>query len=327
MVGLGDLPGGDFLSDAKDVSADGSVIVGAGWSASGPEAFRWVDGGGMSSLGDLPGGRFSSQANGVSADGSIVVGTTDVTSGSEAFRWTVSDGMVGMGFPPFVTGGSDFFSTGLGVSADGLVVVGGGNDVSTNGGLAYRWTEATGMVTLGILPNDAHSPSSVAFATSADGSVVVGASTSDTGGPPGNEAFRWTENEGMVGLGFILDMTYGAPSTATAVSADGSVVVGYSDFSAGDQAFLWTAGDGIRLLRDILAADLGLDLTGWTLESATGISDDGLTIVGTGINPNGDTEAFIATLPEPGALTVMVLGVPALLRRRSKVWTGRSCKG
>ena len=29
MVGLGDLPGGDFYSDAWDVSADGSTIVGA----------------------------------------------------------------------------------------------------------------------------------------------------------------------------------------------------------------------------------------------------------------------------------------------------------
>ena len=42
MVGLGDLPGGDFSSIAQDVSDDGSVVVGIGNSASGEEAFRWT---------------------------------------------------------------------------------------------------------------------------------------------------------------------------------------------------------------------------------------------------------------------------------------------
>ena len=42
LVGLGDLPGGTFASSASDVNADGSVIVGRGTSANGPEAFRWT---------------------------------------------------------------------------------------------------------------------------------------------------------------------------------------------------------------------------------------------------------------------------------------------
>ncbi|GAH22327.1 unnamed protein product, partial [marine sediment metagenome] len=45
--------------------------------------------------------------------------------------------------------------------------------------------------------------------------------------------------------------------------------------------------------------DFGVDLTGWTLRSATGISDDGLTFVGYGLNPSGYQEAWIATIPEP----------------------------
>ncbi len=42
----------------------------------------------------------------------------------------------------------------------------------------------------------------------------------------------------------------------------------------------------------------------------------GLTIVGTGINANGDTEAFIATIPEAATLTLFALGSLTLLRRR-----------
>src|SRR5262245_37489475 len=72
LTPLGDLPGGQFASRANDVSADGSVIVGSSYSASGLEAFRWTSGGGMVGLGDLPGGSFGSAASGVSADGSVV---------------------------------------------------------------------------------------------------------------------------------------------------------------------------------------------------------------------------------------------------------------
>lgn len=72
--GLGDLPGGAFLSLGLGVSADGSVAVGYSAGASGDEAFRWTSGGGMVGLGDLPGGSFDSQAHSTSADGSVVVG-------------------------------------------------------------------------------------------------------------------------------------------------------------------------------------------------------------------------------------------------------------
>ena len=71
---LGDLPGGSFESIANGISADGSVIVGQGISAAGPEAFRWTREGGMVGLGDLPGGAFQSEANDVYADGSVIVG-------------------------------------------------------------------------------------------------------------------------------------------------------------------------------------------------------------------------------------------------------------
>ncbi len=105
-------------------------------------------------------------------------------------------------------------------------------------------------------------------------------------------------------------------SEANGVSADGSTVVGQSNSASGYEAFIWDQGNGMRSLRDVLVSDLDLNLTGWTLTQVYGISDDGQTIVGWGINPSGDTEAWVATIPEPATLTLLAFGGLALMRRR-----------
>jgi hypothetical protein len=53
MVGLGDLPGGGFSSVAQAASADGSVVVGDSYSASGDEAFIWDATSGMRNLREM----------------------------------------------------------------------------------------------------------------------------------------------------------------------------------------------------------------------------------------------------------------------------------
>ena len=58
FTGLGDFAGGTFQSVASSVSADGSVVVGWGNSATGQEAFRWTRESGLVGIGDLPGGAF-----------------------------------------------------------------------------------------------------------------------------------------------------------------------------------------------------------------------------------------------------------------------------
>lgn len=98
----------------------------------------------------------------------------------------------------------------------------------------------------------------------------------------------------MVGLGDFPGR--GIQSEASAVSADGSVVVGRGSAVGGFKAFRWTATSGMQTVQDLLAAE-GVSPAGWTLQYATGVSADGTVIVGIGINPRGETEGWRAVLP------------------------------
>ncbi len=105
-VPLGTLPGAGFLSIAKDVSADGSIVVGVDASTSlDIQAVRWTESTGLVLL--VPGiepGTLTTDAVGISADGSVVVGhgrgssfPSTFPGSREAFRWTASDGIVALG--------------------------------------------------------------------------------------------------------------------------------------------------------------------------------------------------------------------------------------
>jgi len=290
LVGLGDLPGGTFSSFANAISPEGAVIVGVGRSAAGGEAFRWTQSAGMIGLGDLPGGAFNSAAYGASADGHVIVGIgVSTLSGTrpEAFRWTPTNGMVALGDLP----GGDYSSQAWAVSADGTVIVGSSSSSNGTASEAFRWTEATGMVALGDFPNGNFS--SIAYGISADGSVIVGRGYSGAFDANTHEAFSWTSDTGLIRLGFISCSDW---SIAHAASGDGSVIVGDPESNRGDCAFIWDGQRGMRNLHEVLTNQYGLQLTGWQLSGARGISGDGTVIVGFGTNPNGQTEGWIADL-------------------------------
>jgi probable HAF family extracellular repeat protein len=259
MEPLGGLPGGGAESYANGVSADGTVVVGV---ASG-HGFRWSPGGGIEDFGN------STSDVQASANGAVVIGSyPGQTGGRRAFRWTAATGMVGLGTLP---GFRESWPRAM--SADGTVVAGYSEtryayyDEPCEGRIhAFRWTAATGMEDLGVLPG---ASCSWVTAVSADGKVVVGGSGN---GSVGGHAFRWTAEEGLEDLGVLG----GYDSFAEAVSADGSVVVGYSR----DHPFRWTAKSGM------------VDLTG-RLGFATDVSADGTVVVGhSGLVGTGHARAF-----------------------------------
>ena len=109
-----------------------------------------------------------------------------------------------------------------------------------------------------------------AYGVSADGSVVVGWSSSASGP---EEAFRWTSGGGMVGLGDLPGG--GFVNAALGVSTDGLVVVGASHSASGPEAFrredgvMVGLGDlpgGIRSTRPAAVSEDGEVVVGYSVD-------------------------------------------------------------
>ena len=312
--GLGDLPGGTFSSRPFGVSGNGAVIVGVSDGGSGLEPFRWTVSGGIQNFSAVVGA--SAVGRAASFDGSVIAGDTDGGS----FRWSVADGL------QMILGNAAPHSANA-VTPDGTVIVGKGLINASIPG-AFRWTAATGAVRLDTLAGYADAE---AFGVSADGNVIVGASYF---GPSGEQAqaVRWiADGSGgftVEGLGDLPGGNF--MSRAVAVSADGSVILGVSESDRGQEAFLWTASGGMQGLGDstgdlrAMSADGTVIISGnaiwdanngirslfqvivdsgiagfesWLSINAIGISADGRTIVGEGINPQGDQEGWRVVLP------------------------------
>jgi uncharacterized membrane protein len=120
---------------AQATSADGTVVVG-NTGVSGPAAFRWVSGLGLSSIVGAP----ESSALAVSADGSVVAGYYKPTpsAGKVAFRWTSAESAADL---PDLAGGAEN-ATATAITADGAIIVGWGT--SDSGQEAFIWDATHG---------------------------------------------------------------------------------------------------------------------------------------------------------------------------------------
>lgn len=325
---LGDLPGGNHASSSWAVSDDGRVVAGASVTDVGPQAFRWEQCV-LGPLEPLPASDGSSTAWGLSADGSIVVGSAGILSSqSRAVRWvngtieelggappeypksaaraTSADGSVIVGQVVTADGHSArgirwegesaellatlpsyAFSHPAAITRDGLEVLGyvGGSTYPTQ---AVIWEGGTAYGLGGIT-----SSSNTRAAAASDEGTVVGTVAEDR-----TQAYRWTSSTGFVPLG---DLEGGYLwSRAYAITADGAVVVGSGYSDAGTEAVIWD-DTGIHRFQELLENQYGLELPGWQLEVLHDISADGNYIVGDGINPDGDAEAFLVSLDDDDA--------------------------
>jgi probable HAF family extracellular repeat protein len=195
----------------------------------------------------------STRANNASFDGSTIVGWQDSSTG---FR----QGAVWSGGTQtlMVDANGNLMGELGDVSADGTWAVGSG--VSSNGFVAYRWSAATGVQTLG--PN----------------------------------------------------LVPGDRSSATGISNDGSVIVGFSrplgpaTFGRG---FIWSEGTGMLNLNTVAAAQ-GINTGGVIMALPLTISGDGLTVGGVTNAGSGFILRLTSPIPEPSTMLSMAFGVLAL---------------
>ncbi|HTF88259.1 MAG TPA: hypothetical protein VK843_07595 [Planctomycetota bacterium] len=294
LTSLGDLAGGAVDGLASGANFDGSVIVGTGKNASAHRPLKW-SGAGFSTLTQLPqvaGFSGGSTATGISANGQTIVGwdTDNQTTAYNAVTgYRLDNGVLtGLLVPcPGSASDSGVYAT----NGDGSVLVGR----IRLGGFDYRgcyWVGTTLHSPPGLTGGYAYSQT---LSVSYDGTVQVG--TSSSAAAPNNlvgEPCRW-QNDVAMSLGTVPGGS--AVGAATGCNHDGSIVIGVTTVApATNGAFIWDAAHGMRALANVLTADYGLNLTGWTLQAAYAITPDGSVIVGVGINPAGFTEGWVARL-------------------------------
>lgn len=194
---------------------------------------------------------------GINSSGAIFA----ASKGQLAVIWSQASGFTYIGILP---GALHSFANGI--SANGTAVTGyttnngAANPTTGYFGEAYIWTQATGMVGLGVLPGGL---SSYGNAISSNGEFVVGYSTIGNIGTAFARAFRWSQSTGMENLGVLPGASN---SIGYGVNQDGTVVVGSSFVTgSGDHAFRWTPSGGM--------IDLGVG-------RATAVSSDGTIVVG-----------------------------------------------
>lgn len=319
VIDLGDLGGGS--SQALGINASGQVV---GWSntSSGSQqhAFLWKNGI-IQDLGTFGGN--ASFAYGINDNGQVVGTYLNTDNGNIAFLW--QNGIV-----QNLGAWSDYYSIAYGINDNGQVV-GAYVNAGTYKEGGFLWHNGI-MLDIGTLGGN----DTLAYGVNNEGQVAGASDGSDNQ----FHAFLW-QNGSMQNLGQLG----GAFSWGNGINDNGQVV-GYAGTTTTDDAFLWQDGsmqDLGRLAGAINSQAYGINDngqvvgfcfdsnynelpflwqngsmynlnsllfnadSGWTLEEATAINNNGQ-IVGYGINHLGQTHAFLLNpLPAgsvPAASTV-----------------------
>lgn len=250
---------------AAALNENGKTVIGTYNTVDGAMAFIWT-GGVFTDLGQIDGG--TTRGVGISADGTVATGNATVLGLSEAFIWTRAEGIRTIGD----LGGE---SVSYNISGDGSTVIGNSKRAANGNYFAFAWSSSGGMVDIDA--DTVYARGSVATLVSYNGTAVAGLGYSASSVA---SMFYWT-SAGMIDVGNLggngLDLT--------AMSSDGSVVVGYGgDMTGYYRAFRYTAGS-------IGLENLGT-LTGGTYSKAYDVNADGTVIVGEANDATSTTHGF-----------------------------------
>jgi uncharacterized membrane protein len=286
MSDIGEVPESDFYW-AVGISNDGNTVTGGYQSGTTSAAFRWKPDSGFELLQNLA-GDLGAMGAGISADAQFVGGTSFNDTSFRAVRWNAAGTPEDLGTLP-----GAFSSTANAISGDGTTIVGESDY------LPMVWTQASGMQPLPF--NEGGN----AFAVNFDGTVIAGYD--------GSNAARWTNGV----LQILPNLAGGSVGGAYAVSGNGLLTGGFvADDAFNQSATVWSDSMGAVNLNTYLPL-LGIDLEGWNLEICTAISFDGNTLVGQG-NFNGETRAWLATIPSPSIAATLGFGGLMVTRRRRR---------
>ncbi len=220
----------DRRSGATGVSRDGKTVVGVGEISDRfvrvgrleTHAFRWTKSGGIEDLGTIEDDeRSGTAAVAVSADGRAIAGNGYFSDGIDALLWKSNSWKVLDRLP------DSRLCEATNISANGKTIIGSCLGPIGSGTEAVMWNDTGRATPLGFLQSGRDS---VAYASSDDGSVIVGQSR-DSGG--NIHAFIWDIVNGMRKLSDILiqrgvDLTGIRLLDAKAVSDDGLNIAGNS---------------------------------------------------------------------------------------------------
>jgi probable HAF family extracellular repeat protein len=275
---------GGLNSEARDINDAGQVAGDANDSSGNTFAFLY-SAGSMQSLGAV--GGHESFSYSINNAGQIVGWATNSGGVGQAFRWS-GGSMQNLGALP----GYDYGGQAFGINDNG--VVSGYSEKSSGGEMAFVWSGS--LHSLGTFPGGTWSE---AQGINNEGQVVgwTGYNSNGVG-----SAFLWSGGS-MQSLGTMPGYTHG--SGAYNINDQGSIVGSANNNSFADHAFLYTGGS-MQDLNSLIA-----DSSGWDLEDAFDINNSGQ-ICGIGINPSGQTDAFLLTpVPEPS--TFALLGATFIL--------------